>query len=307
MGLRSDLVAEVSLIDRNLSFAIPAKHCRGRAVRLGPALDDILTAHNYPPQIRTVLAEAVCLTAMLGALLKHEDAQLTMQAQTENGVISLLACDYKDGGLRGYVQFDAERLVEQPVKPSLMALFGKGYLAITFDLPAPQGRNQGIVPLEGASLTEAVQNYFVQSEQLPTLVRVSVDDEGDQIVAGGLLVQHLPEGEEGRERLHVRMDHPEWEHVEIMAGSVESSELTNSSLPLEDVLWRLFSESDEVRVLSGKPCVKACRCTDDHIRDVIARFPKEDKEHMVGDDGNISIDCAFCSKKFSITAASLNN
>ena len=83
--------------------------------------------------------------------------------------------------------------------------------------------------------------------------------------------------------------------------------LTDKSLPMEDLLWRLFSESDEVRVLSGKPCVKACRCTDDHIRDVIARFPKEDKEHMVGDDGTISIDCAFCSKKFSITAASLNN
>lgn len=300
-------MAEVSLIDRNLSFSIPAKHCRGRAVRLGPVLDDILIAHNYPPQIRAILAEAVCLTALLGALLKHEDAQLTLQAQTESGVISLLACDYRDGGLRGYVQFDDERLVQQPVQPSLMALFGKGYLAITFDLPEPQGRSQGIVPLEGESLTAAVQNYFTQSEQLPTLVRVAISDDGENVTAGGLLVQHLPEGEDGRERLHVRMDHPEWEHVEVMGGSVESAELTDKLLPLEDLLWRLFSESDEVRVMSGKPCIKACRCSDDHIRDVIARFPKEDKEEMTGEDGAISIDCAFCSKKFSISAASLNN
>ncbi|MEJ6677259.1 Hsp33 family molecular chaperone HslO, partial [Parasphingorhabdus sp.] len=83
-----------------MSFAIPAKNCRGRVVRLGPALDMILAAHAYPPMIRDILAEAVCLTAMLGALLKDEGSQLTLQAQTEVGVISLLACDYKDGALR---------------------------------------------------------------------------------------------------------------------------------------------------------------------------------------------------------------
>ncbi len=300
-------MTDAAVTDRILSFAIPGKHCRGRVVRLGPALDDILAAHAYPPIIRDVLAEAVCLTAMLGSLLKDEGSQLTLQAQTEAGVISLLACDYKDGALRGYVDYDRERLASQPVEPSLMALFGKGYLAITFDQPEPRGRNQGIVPLEGANLAEAVQNYFYQSEQIPTLIRVGIDETADRITAGGLLVQHLPEGEEGRERLHVRLDHPEWEHVEIMGGSVRAAELTDNALPLEEILWRLFSESDEVRVFDGKPCVKGCRCNEDHIRDVIARFPKEDKEDMVDDEGNIGIDCAFCSKKFMITAASLNN
>ncbi len=303
----TEIPAIPTLIDGNLSFSIPAKHCRGRAVRLGPVLDDILSGHNYPLQIRLLLAEAMCLTSLLGALLKEENAQLTLQAQTESGVISLLACDYKDGDVRGYIQFDAERLANQPLEPSLMALFGKGYLAITFDHPEPRGRSQGIVPLEGASLAEAVQNYFMQSEQLPTVIRVAIDMEDDQTVAGGLLVQHLPDGEEGKERLHVRMDHPEWEHVAIMGSSVQEEELVNSALPLEDLLWRLFSESDEVRVLSGKPLVKGCRCNEDHIRDVIARFPKEDKEDMVDADGKISIDCAFCNRKFTISSASLNN
>ena len=256
--------------DNIISFAIPTRNCRGRVVRLGPALDQILASHAYPPMIRDVLAEAVCLTAMLGALLKDEGAQLTMQAQTEAGVINLLACDYKDGALRGYIDFDRERL-------------------------------------EGASLAEAVQNYFFQSEQIPTLIRVAIGGSDDRISVGGLLVQHLPEGEEGRERLHAQMDHPEWEHVEIMAGTVTPAELTDPQLPLEDILWRLFSESDEVRVLDGKACVKGCRCNEDHIRDVIARFPKEDKEDMVDDEGNIAINCAFCSKTFLITGASLNN
>lgn len=296
-----------TLIDENLSFSIPAKHCRGRVVRLGPVLDEILAAHNYPPQIKALLAEAMCLTALLGALLKEETAQLTLQAQTESGVISLLVCDYKDGDMRGYVQFDAERLVREPLEPSLMALFGKGYLAITFDHPLPRGRSQGIVPLEGESLAEAVQNYFMQSEQIPTLVRVALDGEGDQTIVGGLLVQHLPDGEDGKERLHVRMNHPEWEHVAVMGDSVQAEELVNPRLSMEDLLWRLFSESDEVRVLSGKPLVKGCRCNENYIRDVIARFPKSDKEDMVSEDGTISIDCAFCSKKFTISSASLNN
>jgi len=300
-------MAEETFLDQTLIFSIPDKHCRGRAVRLGPVLDKILSAHNYPNNIRDLLAEAVCLTAMMGSLLKDEESQVTLQAQTEAGVINLLACDYKDGDLRGYVQFDRERLSLQPLVPSLMALFGKGYLAITFDQPEPRGRNQGIVPLEGPSLTEAVQNYFVQSEQLPTMIRVSVDEQDGKVIAGGLLVQHLPEGEEGKERLHVRMDHPEWEHVEIMGGSVSPKELLNNELSLENILWRLFSESDEVRVLSGKPCVKGCRCNEDHIRDVIARFPKEDKRDMIDETGNIAIDCAFCSKKFTISSASLNN
>ena len=293
--------------DRNLSFAIPARNCRGRAVRLTDTLDDILSAHDYPPPLRRILGEAIVLTALLGALLKEDTAQLTLQAQTEAGIVSLLACDYRDGALRGYVQYDVERLANAANTGDLMALFGKGYLAITFDHPPPRGRSQGIVPLEGASLAEAVENYFRQSEQLPTLIRIALDGDGAHSVGGGLLVQHLPEGEEGKERLHVRMDHPEWEHVEIMARSVTQEELIDRELPMEDLLWRLFSESDEVRVLGGKACVKGCRCSLDHIRGVIARFPQEDKADMFDEDGTLTVDCAFCSRKFDITAASLNN
>ena len=115
-------MADETYLDQTLTFSIPDKHCRGRAVRLGPVLDEILSAHAYPDNIRDLLAEAVCLTAMMGSLLKDEESQVTLQAQTEAGVISLLACDYKNGDLRGYVQFDREQLALQPLSPSLMAL-----------------------------------------------------------------------------------------------------------------------------------------------------------------------------------------
>src|SRR3546814_6096499 len=87
---------------------------------------------DLPPVIAQLLAEALTLAALLGTMLKDADGQLTLQAQTENGVVELLVCDYKGGELRGYVKYDADRLAEQPAETQLFALFGKGYLAITF-------------------------------------------------------------------------------------------------------------------------------------------------------------------------------
>src|SRR6185295_11668405 len=251
-------------LDAAVGFALPGRHARGRLVRLGPLLDDVLSAHDYPAPVARLLSEALVLTALLGASLKEAGGQLTMQAQTEAGIVDLLVADYKGGALRGYVRFDPERLAEQPGQPSLFALFGKGYLAITFDQALTAERYQGIVPLEGGSLAEAVEHFFVQSEQIPSLVRVAVDDGGR--VAGGILLQHLPEGEEGRERLHTRLDHPEWSHVRIIGETVRAGELADPGLPLETLLWRLFHDEEEVRLLSAVPLEKGCRCSLEHVR-----------------------------------------
>jgi molecular chaperone Hsp33 len=289
--------------DRALGFTIPARHARGRLVRLGPVLDSILANHNYPGAIERVLAEALTLTALLGSTLKNAEGQLTLQAQTEGGVIDLLVCDYRGGEMRGYLRHDPERLAEAPVDPSLFALFGRGYLAITFDQAVTGERYQGIVPLEGGSLAEAVENYFFQSEQIPSLVRISLRSEGGGgHVAGGMLLQHLPEGEEGRDRIHTRLDHPEWEHVSALASTLTLGELTAPSLPLDRVVWRLFHEEPEVRVLPSTILSRGCRCNPEHIRDVIARFPADEQARMADDEGLIHVDCEFCARKFSIAA-----
>jgi molecular chaperone Hsp33 len=288
--------------DRVLTFTIAGRHARGRAVRLGPVLDTILSAHDYPPAIKHLLAEALVLTALIGALLKDKGSQLTMQAQTEGGIVDLLACDYRAGELRGYVRHDPERLAAVGANPSLFALFGQAYLAVTFDLAATGQRYQGIVPLDGDSLAEACANYFAQSEQVPSLIRVAVRSDSHGCVAGGLLIQHLAEGEEGRERLHVRMDHPEWEHVAVMAGSTRHDELVDPSLSLEALVWRLFHEEDEVRVEQGGMLSRGCRCSVEHYHSVLSRFPEEEREHMRDSDGTIPVDCAFCSRVFRIEA-----
>ena len=285
--------------DQIMGFTLPERSARGRLVRLDDVLEQVLSAHDYPPPITHLLGEALVLGALMGGLLKGEHAQMTMQAQTNGGIVSLLVCDYRDGAVRGYCDFDAPRLARLGANPSLAALFGEGYLAITFETEGRQ-RYQGIVPLEGDSLAEACEVYFSQSEQIPTLIRVASRAGAKGRAAAGLLVQHLADGEEGRERLHVRLDHPDWEHVAILAGSISHDELLDDGLSLEAIVWRLFHEEAEVRVQPGAQLSRGCRCSTEHYATIIARFPPEEQDAMRNEDGVVVVDCAFCSRLFEL-------
>ncbi|WP_442896926.1 Hsp33 family molecular chaperone HslO [Erythrobacter sp.] len=287
--------------DKLLGFTLPERNARARIVRLDKVVDDVLSAHDYPPPVTHLLSEALVLGALMGGLLKSkgETAQLTMQAQTKSGVIALLVCDYRGGSLRGYADFDAARLAQLGANPPLSALFGEGYLAVTFETGGGQ-RYQGIVPLEGDSLAEACETYFSQSEQVPTMIRVASRSGVAGRVAAGILIQHLADGEEGRERLHVRMDHPDWEHVSVLAQTVSHDELLDPDLSLEAIAWRLFSEEDEIRVQPGALLSRGCRCSASYYESVITRFPEEERREMRNDEGIIAVDCAFCAKSFAL-------
>nr|WP_166178021.1 Hsp33 family molecular chaperone HslO [Altererythrobacter segetis] len=286
--------------DRLLQFTLPDRNARGRIVRLGPALEDILAAHPYPPALKHLLSEALVLTALMGALLKDEGSQLTLQAQAHDGIVNLLVCDYRGGELRGYARHDEERFAELGTNPSLSEMFEGGYLAITFDLEASGQRYQGIVPLHGHSLAHSVEQYFAQSEQVPTLIRIGVRGGIGGIIGAGLLVQHLAEGEGGGERLHHRASHLEWDHVVALAGSLTEEELVDPELSLETLVWRLFHEEREVLVLKGEAITRGCRCSVVHFEEVLARFSKEDRKDMRDEKGIIRVDCAFCSREFLI-------
>ena len=286
----------MSEADQVLGFTISSLSARGRVVRLGPTLEQVLAAHGYPPAVEKLLAQALVVTALLGTTLKTDDGQMTMQAQTQGGAIELLVCDYRNGEVRGYVKHDADKVAALPHDPDLQSLFGTGYLAITFDQAVTKERYQGIVPLEGAHIGDAIEHYFAQSEQIPSLVRAYMSGE----VAGGFLVQHLPEGEVGRERLHVRLDHPQWEHVAALGQTISKDELTDLDLPLEDLIWRLFHEEEDVRILDSTTIKKGCRCDVDYVRCVIMQFAEDDRKEMADEMGVVSVDCAFCSRVFPV-------
>jgi molecular chaperone Hsp33 len=286
----------MSDLDRVLGFTIPGRNARGRVVRLGPVLEEILSAHGYPPAIERLLADALVLTALLGTTLHDGEGQMTMQAQTKGGAVDLLVCDFRGGELRGYVQHDSDKVANLPHDPDMQTLFGEGYLAVTFDQSVSRERYQGIVPIEGTCLADCIEHYFAQSEQIPSLVRTAMSGE----IAGGMIVQHLPEGEVGRERLHVRTDHPEWEHILALAHTITGEELTDRTLSLEDIIWRLFNEEPEIRILDAVPLQKGCRCDAAHVRSVILKFDESEQRVMADEHGVVKVDCAFCSKIFPV-------
>ncbi len=290
--------------DRTLGFMVPARNARGQVVRLDATLNAILAAHPYPEPLIRLLAEALTLTALVGATMRQDDGQVTVQAQAKGGVVELLACDWRAGELRGYLKFDEQAVVSEAM--SLPALFGKGYLAITVDQVSSEERWQGIVPLEGHSLAAALEGWFSQSEQLPTLMRIGVAGSAENggmggWLAGGLLIQHLARAEIGGERLDAGEQHPDWEHVAALAATTTADELTDIDLSAEQLLWRLFHE-EQVRVVPGPTPVKGCRCSAAHIRDVLMRFPESERAEMRDDKGLISVDCQFCSRVFGIAA-----
>ena len=305
-------MSETANTDHLISFTLPQRDVRGRVVRLGPVLDAVLAAHAYPSPIRALLAEALVLTALMGTLGKEggksESSQFTLQAQTDGGVVELLVCDYRGGELRGYVRHDTSRLDELGPTPSLAALFGAkgGFLAITYDQATTGERYQGVVPLEGASLSAACEAYFAQSEQVPTLIRAGHAMVDGHMVAGGLLVQHMPPVGESQAKAEGGAPTPpaeagvDWEHVSILSASIRGSELADPALPLRDLLWRLFHEESAVGVLGEQSLTRGCRCTADYYRSVLAKFPEEDRAEMRNEDGIIAVDCAFCSKIFEI-------
>jgi molecular chaperone Hsp33 len=286
--------------DRALGFTVAARNVRGQFVRLDTALNAVLAAHAYPPPLARLLAEALAVTALLGATLRQSDGQLTLQAQAKGGAVDLLVCVYRAGDVRGYLNFDAD--AEYADGMTLPALFGTGHLAITLDQTAASERYQGIVPLEGDTLAHAIEGYFANSEQLPTLIKLGVSgSDAAGWIAGGLLVQHLARRELDGERLDVVDLHPDWQHVMTLASTTTVAELTDATLAEESLLWRLFHE-EEVRITEGATPARGCRCNPAHIQDVLERFPESERADMRGADGRISVDCKFCARIFAIEA-----
>lgn len=281
----------------SLAFTIPAHGTRGRLVRLGPGVDEILGTHAYPPAVAQLLAEALVLTALLGSLLVAEGGQLTLQVRGEDSLISLLVTDYRQGELRGYAALDLDRRLPFPeAGGELRGWFGDGHLMLTVDrlseTASPSERYQGIVELDAPTLQEAAARYFSASEQVPTLVRLAAlrDAEG-QWQAAGLLLQKLPDEQDGADGM------ADFEHVAILGESVRDSELTDSALAADMLLWRLFHEQ-RVHLFPAEPLRRGCRCSSEHIQSVLARFSEDERAEMRNIDGQIAVDCEFCAKQF---------
>lgn len=315
----------VSADDIVLPFGTVKSRVSGRIVRLGPAVDTVLAAHDYPDPVRATLGEALALTALLGHPLKP-GGRLILQTKTD-GPLGLLVVHYDaPGSMRGYASFDRERIAAVSVGTAAVAprdLLGLGRMAMTIDPGASLPSHQGIVPLDGGSLTDAAHAYFRQSEQLPTFIRLAV---ARQMVggtsagqspwrwrAGGLILQHVPRlggdprpdetPEERDTRLHGE-DDDDWLRVSTLASTVESHELIDPTLSPERLLMRLFHE-EGVRVAPETPVAARCRCSRSRIVGFLRGFTPDDLADMHEPDGAISVTCEFCSTRYRFEDADL--
>lgn len=311
--------------DRVLPFAVPALDVRGRVVRLGPSLDQIIDRHHYPEPVSRVLAEAAALAVMLGTTLKGEGR---FQLQTKSdGPVPMLVVDFNaPDTYRAMARYDAGRLAAAMDANTLSTgeLLGKGHLAMTVDQGSEATRYQGIVALDGQSLEQAGHQYFRQSEQIPSRIRLGVGTvltgEGLAWRAGGLIVQFMPnspermraadlhpgDAPEGHEILAAGDDDgisdDAWTEARSLTETIEHHELLDPLLESEHLLYRLFHERG-AHVFAPVAVREACRCSRERVFGMLRGFSVEDRKAMVADDGTLGITCEFCSRRYGFDPA----
>jgi molecular chaperone Hsp33 len=279
------------------AFQIEGQPARGRIVRLGPAVDQILSAHDYPEPVADLLGEACALAALVGASLKFE-GRLIVQAQGD-GPVKYVVADYDTGGgLRGYCRFDAERVSaasEGFARPGAKSLLGEGVFIMTIDAEGASDRYQGVVAIEGETLALCAEQYFAQSEQTPTRVRLAVgqlhDAEGRRWRSGGMIIQNIA-GDAARGDTD-----DAWDRAQALFSTLGEDELIDPMVTPETLLFRLFHE-DGVRLFPAKPLKAFCRCTEERVVGMLSSFPAEDRADMVEADGHIHVTCEYCAKTY---------
>ncbi len=300
--------------DTVVPFALEQLDCRGRSVRLAAALHEIVTRHDYPAPVARVLGEAVLLATLVGSALKF-DGRFILQSQTD-GPVNMIVVDFDaPDGLRGYARFDQTALAAMlsARKFDTASLLGKGHLAMTLDQGPHMERYQGIVAIEGAGFETAAQNYFMQSEQIPTRVRLAVaqheqkGEQGSRWRAGGMLLQHLPKSAAspgsddlpgtGETAAPGDGETENWTEAQALFSTISDVELVDPDVSAERLLFRLFNEKG-VTVFDPEKLVARCTCSAERTENMLmASFSAKERAEMAV-DGEIEVVCEFCSTTY---------
>lgn len=276
--------------DTVLPFQLEASSLRGRIARLGPSLNEILNRHTYPQAVGELLGEAMAIASVLGTSLKFKGI-FTFQVKSD-GAVGMLVCDVSsDGSIRAYAQYDKDKLASGEG-----ALLGKGYLAFTADGVKENERYQGIVELDGGNLSDAVQHYFKQSEQIPTGIIVSVGkDTAGNWRGGCIMLQRMPK-EGGVQVATDTSVEDDWLRAMVLMKSCSVAELTDAALSCSDLLYRLFNQ-EGVRVYDALPLRHRCRCSDERVMGMIKGLPRNEVEALAV-NGVVTVTCEFCNRSY---------
>ncbi|SEA49540.1 molecular chaperone Hsp33 [Thiothrix caldifontis] len=261
-------------------FMLEQAHVRGEWLHLDQTWRDVLSRATYPTFVKTILGEALTAAVLLAATIKH-DGSLTLQIRG-NGPIHLLVIQATaHGTVRGLAQWSREA-----DGTSLPALFGEAQLAITLESNQSNERYQSLIPVEGESLSAALEAYFARSEQLPTRLWLLSSD----TVSAGILLQRLP---------HAQHNEDDWQRASLLLDTLTAEELAH--LEPEELLYRLFHEED-VRLFDAKDIRFQCSCSRERVETMLRSIGQTEAETILEEQGKIEIICEFCNANYTLDA-----
>jgi len=258
-------------------FIFDNYNIRGELINLDESVQQLLKNHNYPSLLADMLTEAVAINALMASTLKFE-GRVSVQLQTPGKLKLLLVQTTHELSYRGIVRYDEDSDYSEL---NFKQLTEQGQLVITIE-PLKGKRYQGVVALEGETLSSCVESYFNLSEQLKTRLWFYKGDSK----AYGVLLQALPDME----------NETDFEHLEVLASTLTPEECF--SLDNETILHRLF-HNESVKNLAEDPVIYQCACSRDKMLSSIQLLGDEEVEEILATEGEISVQCEFCLNKYA--------
>lgn len=257
---------------------------RGELVTISETYQQMLANHDYPAPVQTLLGEMLVATSLLTATLKFE-GDITVQLQGDGPLKLAVINGNNQQEMRGVARLQGEIADDS----TLHQMIGNGVMVITIT-PADGERYQGIVALEGATLAACLENYFQQSEQLPTRLFIRTGEAADKPAAGGMLLQVLPAQDD--------KNADDFDHLVQLTHTIKSEELF--TLPANEVLYRLYHQ-EEVTLYEPQPVVFRCSCSRQRCADALLTLPADEVAEMLEQDGNIDMNCDYCGSHYLFT------
>ncbi len=284
----------MSAQDQLLRFNFDQLDIRGELVYLNHSWQEVLARFDYPPNVQNQLGTALGALVLLSATIKY-DGNMILQVQGDGPLSKVVAQVTHNGEVRGLARW--EGLVPNG---SLAEVFGDGHILISVIKDSGE-RYQSIVALEGQTLSDALNVYFLQSEQLPSTFRLIATP----TCVAGFFLQLLPDSRSTREQLvaegadnsmtELQDREEDWNRINILAATLEASELLN--LPPTQLLTRLFHE-EEVSVHAPKPLRFSCTCSREKVEGTLLTLGLAEVEDILQVEGKVEVDCEFCQQRF---------
>ncbi|MFV1996900.1 MAG: Hsp33 family molecular chaperone HslO [Acidiferrobacterales bacterium] len=258
---------------------------RGELVRLDTTWISVLQKRAYPKPVQNVLGELMAASALLASTLKFQGS-LVMQIRG-NGPVTLLVVECNSNGtLRATAKWRETLNGGSPKE-----LFGSSQLVITIDPKQGKERYQGIVELKGDSISDALENYMLRSEQLDTRLWLAADDKQ----ACGMLLQKLPKDSEG-------INGEDWNRAQHLGDTLTRVELLE--LNPSEIVRRLYHE-ETIRMLPSDALSFQCSCSRDRIVKTLRMMGPDELNSLLAERGSVSVDCEFCSEHYDFDAVDI--